>query len=287
MTRIDAHQHYWTLGLGHNDWPPPELSAIHRDFMPDDLRPHLAAAGITKTVLVQAAPNLAETEFLLDVAEREETVAAVVGWVDVWSPTARSDLERFKRHPKFRGIRPMLQGMEDTFCILQPEAMRTLEMLPGLGLRFDALIQPRHLPVITALADRLPDLPIVIDHGAKPFIAKGILEPWQADMAALAGRRNVCVKLSGLVAEAGRGWTVDRLKPYADYLIEVFGPQRVMFGSDWPVVDLHASYEQWWLAANELLRDLHESARQAVFCTSATRFYGLDIEGQVRASAFT
>ncbi len=276
MTRIDAHQHYWTLGLGHNDWPPPELAAIHRDFTPDDLRPHLAAAGITKTVLVQAAPNLAETEFLLYVAGREETVAAVVGWVDAWSPTARYDLERFTRHPKFRGIRPMLQGSADTLSILQPEAIRTLDMLPELGLSFDALIQPRHLPVIAALADRLPDLQIVIDHGAKPFIGAGILDPWRADMAALARRSNVCVKLSGLVTEAGGGWTVEQLKPYAGHLIEVFGPQRVMFGSDWPVVNLDASYEKWWIAANELVRDLDESAREAVFSTSAARFYGID-----------
>lgn len=277
MTRIDAHQHYWTLGLGHNDWPPPELAAIHWDFAPGDLRPHLAAAGISKTVLVQAAPNLAETEFLLEVAEREETVAAVVGWVDVWSTTARSDLQRFKRHPKFRGIRPMLQAIADTLSILQPEAIRTLDMLPELGLRFDALIQPRHLPVIAALADRLPDLQMVIDHGAKPFIGEGILDPWRADMAAIARRPNVWVKLSGLVTEAGSGWTVAQLKPYAGHLIEIFGPQRVMFGSDWPVVNLDASYEKWWIAANELLQDLDESAREAVFSSSAARFYGIDV----------
>lgn len=276
MTRIDAHQHYWTLSLGHNDWPPPELAAIYRDFMPDDLRPHLAAAGITKTVLVQAAPNLAETAFLLGLAEREETVAAVVGWVDVWSPTARSDLELFKHHPKLRGVRAMLQGIEDTFCVLQPEAIRTLETLPHLGLRFDALIQPRHLPVISALADRLPDLPIVIDHAAKPFIAAGTLEPWCADMTALSRRSNVSVKLSGLVTEAGNGWTVERLRPYVLHLVDVFGPERMMFGSDWPVVDLDADYEKWWIAANELLRDLDESARKAVFGTSAARFYGID-----------
>lgn len=276
MTRIDAHQHYWSLGLGHNDWPAPELKAIYRDFTPDDLRPHLAAAGIVKTVLVQAAPNLAETEFLLDLAGSEDTVAAVVGWVDVWSPTAGSDLERFRRHPKFRGIRPMLQGMEDTFSILRPEAIRTLEMLPDLRLRFDALIQPRHVPVIAALADRLPDLPIVVDHGAKPLIAEGIHEPWRADMAALARRTNVCVKLSGLVTEAGSGWTVERLRPYVRHLVDVFGAERVMFGSDWPVVDLDANYEKWWIAANELLRDLDERARAAVLGINAARFYGID-----------
>ncbi|MBP1858778.1 amidohydrolase family protein [Rhizobium herbae] len=277
MMRIDAHQHYWSLGLGHNDWPPPDLAPIYRDFTPDDLKPHLVAAGVAKTVLVQAAPNLAETEFLLALAAREETVAAVVGWVDVWSPTARADLERFKRHSKFRGIRPMLQGIDDTFCILQREAIRTLEMLPGLGLRLDVLIQPRHVPVIAALADRLPELHIVIDHGAKPLIAKGILEPWRSDMAALARRRNVCVKLSGLVTEAGAGWSVDELKPYAQHLLDVFGPQRVMFGSDWPVVNLDASYGDWWMAANALLAGFDETDRNAVLCATAAGFYGIEI----------
>jgi len=277
MMRIDAHQHYWSLGLGHNDWPPPDLAPIYRDFTPDDLKSHLVAAGIAKTVLVQAAPNLVETEFLLALAAREETVAAVVGWVDVWSPTARADLERFKRHSKFRGIRLILQGIEDTFCILQREAIHTLEMLPELGLRFDALIQPRHLPVIAALADRLPDLPIVVDHGAKPFISNSIVEPWRADIAALARRPNVCVKLSGLVTEAGAGWSVEQLKPYAQHLLDVFGPQRVMFGSDWPVVNLDASYGEWWMAANALLAGLDETDRNAVFCATAAGFYGIEI----------
>ncbi|HTO30737.1 MAG TPA: amidohydrolase family protein [Pararhizobium sp.] len=276
MTRIDAHQHYWSLGLGHNDWPPPELSAIFRDFTPDDLRPLIEAAGITKTVLVQAAPNAAETAFLLDIATREETVAAVVGWVDVWSAGARDELVRLKQHPKFRGIRPMLQGIADTACILQPEAIRTLETLPALDLRFDALIQPRHLPVIAALADRLPDLSIVVDHGAKPFIAQGMLEPWCADMAALAKRPNVCVKLSGLVTEAGTGWSVARLKPFARHLLDVFGPERVMFGSDWPVVDLDSSYGDWWEAATALLAHLDEPGREAVFGATAARFYSID-----------
>ena len=276
MTFIDAHQHYWSLGRGHNDWPPPALAAIFRDFAPEDLKPHLAAAGMTKTVLVQAAPNLAETEFLLDLAAREETVAAVVGWVDLWSPDVRDDLQRFRQHPKFRGIRPMLQGIEDSFCILQPQAIALLETLPELGLRFDALIQPRHLPVISALADRLPDLPIVVDHAAKPFISRGIIEPWRADMAALARRENVCVKLSGLVTEAGPDWSIDRLRPYVRHLLEVFGPQRIMFGSDWPVVNLDAGYAEWWQAANALLGDLDAAARNAVFSTTAARFYDIE-----------
>ncbi|OHV79198.1 amidohydrolase [Ensifer sp. LCM 4579] len=275
MSFIDAHQHYWTLGLGHNDWPGPDLEPIYRDFGPDDLKPHLAAAGVTRTVLVQAAPNVAETEFLLAIAEREETVAAVVGWVDLFAPDAVSEIERLKFHGKFRGIRPMLQSIVETAWILRPEVIATLEVLPRLDVRFDALIQPRHLPVIAALADRLPELAIVVDHGAKPFIAEGRIEPWRADMASLALRPNVSVKLSGLVTEAGSAWSSERLSPYASHLVDVFGADRVMFGSDWPVVLLEAGYAEWFAAARALTAERTESERQAIFAGTAARFYGI------------
>ncbi|ASY64815.1 L-fuconolactone hydrolase [Sinorhizobium sojae CCBAU 05684] len=275
MNFIDAHQHYWTLGLGHNDWPGPDLEPIYRDFGPADLTPHLAAAGITRTVLVQAAPNVAETEFLLAIAEREETVAAVVGWVDLLASDAVSEVKRLKRHSKFRGIRPMLQSIAETAWILRPEVIATLEALPQLDVRFDALVQPRHLPVIAALADRLPDLAIVVDHGAKPFIAGGRLEPWRADMAALALRPNVSVKLSGLVTEAGGAWSKERLTPYASHLIEVFGADRVMYGSDWPVVLLDADYAEWFAAARALTAERSVPEKQAIFAGTAARFYGI------------
>jgi len=277
MNFIDAHQHYWRLGLGHNDWPGPDLKAIYRDFGPEDLKAHLATAGIARTVLVQAAANRAETDFLLALAEREETVAAVVGWVDVLAPGAVAEIERLKSHRKFRGIRPMLQSIAETAWILRPEAVATLEALPRLDLRFDALIQPRHLPVIAALADRLPELQIVVDHGAKPFIAEGRIEPWRTDMAALALRRNVHVKLSGLVTEAGGAWSIERLRPYAAHLIDVFGADRVMFGSDWPVVLLAADYAAWFAAARALTADRTASERQAIFLGTAARFYGISV----------
>ncbi|PDT83566.1 amidohydrolase family protein [Sinorhizobium sp. BJ1] len=275
MSFIDAHQHYWTLGLGHNDWPGPDLEPIFRDFGPDDLKPHLSAAGIGSTILVQAAPNVAETEFLLDIAAREETVAAVVGWVDILAADAGAELRRLKTHPKFKGIRPMLQSIDETAWILRPEAIATLEMLPQMNLRFDALVQPRHLPVIAVLADRLPDLAIVVDHGAKPFIAEGRLEPWATDMAALALRPNVHVKLSGLVTEAGGDWSVERLRPYAAHLVDVFGAERVMFGSDWPVVLLDADYAEWFAAARALTATCTAAERQAIFLGTAARFYGI------------
>ncbi|MBP1885498.1 amidohydrolase family protein [Sinorhizobium mexicanum] len=275
MTLIDAHQHYWTLGLGHNDWPEPDLAPIYRDFGPEDLKPNLAAAGISRTVLVQAAPNVTETEFLLSVAEQEESVAAVVGWVNILAADAASEIRRLKANPKFKAIRPMLQSILETAWILQPQAIATLQALPGLDMRFDALIQPRHLPVIAALAAEVPELAIVVDHGAKPFIAAGKMEPWQSDMAALARRPNVYVKLSGLVTEAGGGWSVERLKPYAAHLLDVFGADRVMFGSDWPVVLLDADYGAWFAAAQELTAHLTSSEREDVFSRTAARFYGI------------
>lgn len=273
--RVDAHQHYWTLSLGHNNWPTPELPAIYRDFTPADLEPHLTQAGIERTVLVQAAPNLAETEFLLSLAETQTHVAGVVGWVDLLAADAHATLQRLAQKPKFKGIRPMLQGVAETAWILRADVLDRLATLPAMGLRFDALIQPRHLPVIAALADHLPDLPIVVDHAAKPFIARGQLEPWRSDMAALALRGNVCVKLSGLVTEAGDDWTVDSLRPYADHLITCFTPQRMMFGSDWPVVELQASYGRWVETAEALTSGLSADERAMVFGGTATRFYGL------------
>lgn len=275
MTRIDAHQHYWRISRGDYFWMGPAVAPIMRDVLPPDLAPHLKAAGFSRTVLVQAADTVAETEFLLDLAEAEDSIAAVVGWVDLGADDVEETLTRLARRGKFRGIRPMLQDIEDTFHILEPKRLSALRLLAGLGLRFDALAQPRHLPVVAALADHIPELPIVVDHGAKPFIAKGIMEPWASDMAALAKRPSVLCKFSGLANEAGAGWTAATLKPYADHLIACFGPERLMFGSDWPVIELAATYESWLATAQELLSGLSAAGREAVFGGNAARFYGI------------
>lgn len=273
--RIDAHQHYWQVARGDYGWLTPEVGPIYRDYGPADLKPHIDAAGIERTVVVQAAPTLAETEFLLDLAERELSIAGVVGWVDLADPDVETTLRHLADRPKFRGVRPMLQDMEDTFFILRDENLAVLSLLPKLGLTFDALIRPRHLPVIAALTDRLPDLPIVVDHGAKPFIAKGVLEPWAADMSALALRPNVFCKLSGLATEAGGVWSAEVLAPYVRHLMACFGPDRLMFGSDWPVLELAGSYGDWVTAAESLTVHLPEAARAALFGGTAARFYGL------------
>ncbi|WP_407941832.1 amidohydrolase family protein [Methylobrevis albus] len=271
--RIDAHQHYWAIARGDYGWMGPAVAPIVRDFGPADLAPHLAAGGIAATVLVQAADTVAETEYMLSLADAEPSIAAVVGWVDLEAADATETLARLARHPKLRGIRPMLQDIADTFWVLRPAVLETLALLQGLGLSFDALIQPRHLPVIAALADRLPGLAIVVDHGAKPFIAKGELEPWAADIAALARRAHVCCKLSGLVTEAGDDWSAPRLASYVATLLAAFGPDRLMFGSDWPVVNLAGGYDAWLATAEALTAGLSETERAAVFGGTAARFY--------------
>lgn len=271
--RIDAHQHYWKIARGDYDWMGPPVAPIIRDYLPADLQPHLKAAGIEKTVLVQAAATLAETEFMLELAEGEASIGGVVGWIDLDAPDAPAVLKRLAGHQKFRGIRPMLQDIDDTFFILAEHRVAVLEALPSLGLTFDALVQPRHLPVVAALADRLPELKIVVDHGAKPFIAKGITQPWAYDMAALAKRPNVVAKISGLLTEAGTDRSAVALKPYVDTLLSAFGPERLMFGSDWPVVELAATYGDWWRIANELTAGLSEAGREAIFGGTAARFY--------------
>lgn len=275
MERIDAHQHYWVIARGDYGWMGPHVAPIVRDALPTEMHAHRAACGIGRTIVVQAAPTVAETEFLLDLAEDEPSIAGVVGWVDLKAADARSTLERLARRPKLRGIRPMLQDIEDTRYILDPVCVETLSALPGLGLRFDALVQPRHLSVIAELADLLPRLSIVVDHGAKPFIADGLIEPWASEMQALAARPQIFCKLSGLVTEAGHDWSVERLRPYADHLLACFGPQRLMFGSDWPVVELAATYGQWWETVRELTSGLSETERDAVFGGVAAAFYGV------------
>jgi L-fuconolactonase len=271
--RIDAHQHYWKIARGDYDWMGPPVAPIIRDYLPADLQPHLKAAGIEKTVLVQAAATVAETEFMLELAEGEASIGGVVGWIDLDAPDAPAELKRLAGHRKFRGIRPMLQDIDDTFFILAEHRVAVLEALPSLGLTFDTLVQPRHLPVIAALADRLPELKIVVDHGAKPFIAKGVIEPWASDMAALAQRPNVFAKISGLLNEAGTDRSATALKPYVETLLSAFGPERLMFGSDWPVVELAATYGDWWRIANELTAGLSEAGREAIFGGTAARFY--------------
>ncbi len=275
--RVDAHHHVWRLDRGDYGWLTPALASIYRDFGLADLRPLLAPAGIGATVLVQAAPTVAETEFLLHVARASEgLVRGVVGWVDLAANDAVPTLARLANEPMLKSIRPMLQDLPDPEWILREEVGRAVSALAGLGLRLDALVRVPQLPSLLRLVDRHPDLAVVIDHGAKPEISTGGWEPWACRIAALARNPRVECKVSGLVTEAGPHWTDDGLRRYVDHLLECFGPPRLLWGSDWPVVDLAGGYRRWWKATEKLLSGLPVADREAILGGNALRFYGLD-----------
>jgi L-fuconolactonase len=278
--RVDAHQHYWRIARGDYGWLTPALRPIYRDFGPEDLRPHLERAGITRTVLVQAAPTEAETRHLLDVAGQTPGVAAVVGWVDLAAPDAPGRLAALAGDARLRGIRPMIHDIADDDWMLGDALAPALRALPELGLTFDALVRPRHLGRLRRLLERHPRLRVVIDHGAKPDIAgwgadRTRYAAWAEAMAGLARDTGARCKLSGLITEAAPGWRAADLRPYVDHLLACFGPERLMWGSDWPVVILGGGYDAWWDASQGLLAGLAGDARAAVLGGTAAACYGL------------
>lgn len=273
--RIDAHHHLWTLARGDYGWMSPALGPIYRDFTSEDLAPLLADAGIDRTVLVQAADTVAETEFMLSLADETPFIAGVVGWVDMEAPNAVATLERLARNPHFKGIRPMIQEIANDDWILRPELDRVFDALAAMELRFDALVLPRHLPRLLRRLDQHPDLKCVIDHGAKPALATGDLHDWRQDMTRLARGTAACCKLSGLVTEAGPNWTPALLQPARDLILEEFGANRTMFGSDWPVLNLASDYQTWVGTVESLVSDLSDPEREAVWGRTAAKFYGI------------
>ena len=272
--RIDAHQHFWQLAARAGGWPPPSLAAIYRDFAPDDLAPLLAEHGVAGTVLVQSLPSEADTDWLLALAERAGFIRAVVGWTDLLAPDAPGAIARLASNTKLKGLRPMLQDLDDEQWIANPALAPGLRAMAEHGLRFDALVLPRHLPALLQCARDYPALSIVIDHAAKPPIADASFGRWREDMAQLAALPNVHCKLSGMVTEAKQDWNVDDLRPYVSHVLEVFGAQRVIWGSDWPVVDLAGGYGAWLAASETLLAHLGQQDRNDIFGLNACRFYG-------------
>ena len=276
--QLDAHQHYWNPARGDYGWMPKGDPVLDRAYLPRDLEPQLAAHGVTRTVLVQAAPTVQETEYMLGIADATESVAAVVGWVDFEDPGDRAHLERLKAHPKFRGVRPMIQDIADVDWMLRDDVQWGYRALMDLGLTFDALGFPRHLANFLTLLTRYPGMRTVVDHCMKPQIREDSREHftfWADGMARIARETGAFVKFSALVTEDGPGWTVERLKPYAEHVFEVFGPARVMWGSDWPVCRLRAEYADWRGAAEALTAGLTVAEKARVFGGTASEFYGL------------
>jgi L-fuconolactonase len=276
MSRVDAHQHFWRLDRGDSGWLTPALGPIHRDFAPADLAPLLARSDVAATVLVQAAPTGPETAFLLDIARTTPFIAGVVGWIDFEAAAAGDEITALAREPKLVGLRPMIQDLADDEWMLRSTLAPAIEAMIAADLAFDALVKPRHLPILRRFARRWPALRIVVDHGAKPDIAGGAFEPWAGEMAALARETGVLCKLSGLVTEAAPGFAPSDLWPFIDALIDAFGPGRLMWGSDWPVVNLASDYGAWLdMACGALARRLRSADRDQVFAQTARAAYRL------------
>jgi L-fuconolactonase len=276
--RIDAHQHFWDPSRGDYGWLTPELQSLYRVFGPADLKPLREAVQVARTVVVQAAPTVDETRYLLDLARDDESIAGIVGWIPLDAHNSVELIDELAREPKLKGVRPMLQDLPDDCWIENPALAPAIHALIKNDLAFDALIFSRHVPSLKVFAARFPELRMVVDHGAKPQIKDGQAgwQSWADGIAELAAlpQRLVC-KLSGLATEASPGWSVATLKPYVDHLLDCFGPERLMWGSDWPVLNLNGDYTQWFDAARRLTAHLEASAQQAIFGDTARGFYRL------------
>jgi L-fuconolactonase len=288
MPRIDAHQHFWQPARGDYGWlavDDPALAPLQRDFLFADLAPALRAHEVERTVLVQAAPTLAETRFLLALASRHEAVEGVVGWVDLAAADSPAQIARLAAAPALKGLRPMLQDLPDADWIVHGPRPEAIHAMLAHGLRFDALVKTAQLPALRRFVETWPALPVVIDHAAKPPLAAAWDDPpmraWRREMAALAAHPQVACKLSGLLTEmapadrAAPARILARLRPVADALLSWFGPRRLMWGSDWPVLTLAAGYDAWVAVADALVASLSVDERAHVLHGTARRFYGL------------
>ncbi|WP_245320210.1 amidohydrolase family protein [Bradyrhizobium lablabi] len=271
--RIDAHHHLWTLARGDYGWLTPALAPIHRDFSLSDLAPHLAAADIKGTILVQAAPTEAETMFLLDIAAKAQVVRGVVGWTDFDAADGEARIDALAAHKLLVGLRPMVQDIPDDDWLLRPALAPLLAAMARNGLVFDALVLPHHLPRLLRVIDDHPELQFVLDHCAKPRLASDELAMWQGDIASLAERPNIVCKLSGLATEAAPDWQTADLRKAVDHVVACFGTHRLLWGSDWPVVNLAGGYEKWFAAVETLLADQSPDEKAAIFGGNAARIY--------------
>lgn len=278
---VDAHHHVWRPARGDYGWMDAAPEVLLRDYMPEDLAPSLRRFGVTRTIAVQAAQTRAETDFLLDIASRTEFVAGVVGWLDMEAADFETQLAHYTGQPKFVGLRPMLQDLNDDAWILQPKVLRSLATIAESGLAFDFLTYTRHLAHVEEALRMVPTLRAVIDHLAKPPIASGALDAWRDAIKRISRFENVSCKLSGLITEAVNpgwpGWRVADLEPVVHHAVSCFGPDRLIFGSDWPVCRVAGDYGDV-LASTMLALPRELRADTRIFAGNARRFYRLPAE---------
>jgi L-fuconolactonase len=273
--QIDAHQHFWRLDRGDYGWLAPKLASIYCNFLPDDLAPLLERHGIEGTILVQAAPTDDETRFLLAIAETTSFVLGVVGWTDFEAPDAADVIARLAEHRALVGLRPMVQDIDDDDWLLRPALAPAFRALIAHGLAFDALVLPRHLARLARLLERHDAFPVVVDHAAKPALRADArsLDRWRRDLETVAAFPHAYCKLSGLLTEAPPGATAETLRGCVDHVIQTFGPERVVWGSDWPVVNLAGGYDRWRAITSTLLQALPKYAKDAILGGNALRLY--------------
>ena len=254
-----------------------DLGILYRDYLPSALEPVLIQSNVAKTVLVQASNSIAESQWLLELADQYPFIAGVVGWVDLMSPDVANQLDQLSAHPKFKGVRHLVESEPADDWLAQPAVLHGLEALTVQQLSYDLLVHTRHLRHVRVVAERCPDLRLVIDHMAKPPIASGEFQEWSKEFRPLAKFPNIYCKLSGLVTKANwNSWRTDDLRPYIDYALDSFGPDRMMFGSDHPVCLLAASYERVLESFREALKDLNDDERTKIFRENALGFYRLN-----------
>ena len=269
---VDSHHHFWDIEKFDYDWMPPPPSVLQRSYTPQDLSPHIERAGIGRTVVVQAHMSVEEASFSLDVAASNDFVAGVVAWVDLADPNVGDVLDGLAKRPKLVGIRHQVEDDPDEAWLTRVASVRGLKVVASLGLAYDLLLRPQHLKHVPPLAEAVPGLRMVVDHIAKPPIAAGEMQPWADDIAAVAAIPGVYCKVSGMVTEADHAnWSVDDLKPYVSHVLDQFGIDRLMWGSDWPVCLLAASsYEQVLHAALEAIGPLSDDDRAKFLGRNAT-----------------
>ena len=275
--KIDSHQHFWRYDAGEYGWIDDSMSALRRDFLPDDAAREMQRSGFHAGVAVQARQTLEETTWLLSLAAAHPTVAGVVGWVDLQADDVRAQLERFADHPKLVGVRHIVQSEPDDRFLMRPAFRRGVSLLREFDLTYDILIYHRHLPVASEFVAQFEGQPFVLDHLAKPAIRTRELQPWSRDLCRLAAFPNVMCKLSGLVTEADwRTWTPDAIGPYLDVALDCFGANRLMIGSDWPVCTVAADYTRTMAVVIDDIARLSRDEQAAILGGNAQRFWKLN-----------
>jgi len=276
MKYLDSHQHFWSYNPVEHTWMDERMTVLKRDYLPSDLQPLLVAEQYQGSIVVQARQSMEETQWLLNLAGQHGFIKGVVGWVDLCSPELPAQLEALSRQPKLVGVRHVLHDEPDERFMLRDEFRRGIARLQEFNLTYDLLVFPKHLPLATQLVREFPGQKFVLDHLGKPRIGEKLLSPWDVDLAVLAGCPNVYCKLSGMVTEAAWGqWQPADFQPYLDVVFKVFGPERLMIGSDWPVCNLSGDYASTMGMVSRYLEKFPLSVRELILGLNCARFYGL------------